>query len=43
MTIGIWLVACGNKIEHNIPVVVRSKAPVAGRPPNCLTEQANLT
>lgn len=30
-------------MEANIPVVVNNNAPFAGLPPNCLTEQANLT
>lgn len=43
ITIGVWLVLCGKRIAASIPVVVNNKAPIAGRPPNCLTEQANFT
>lgn len=40
--IGLWEAGCGNKIAANIPVVVIIRAPFAGLPPNCLTEQANF-
>lgn len=36
-------VSCGNNTVASIPVVLSNSAPLAGRPPNCLTEHANLT
>ena len=38
-----WVAGCGNIIAASIPVLVNSKAPLLGRPPNCFTEHANFT
>lgn len=40
--IGLWDVGWGRRMAANIPVVVNIKAPEAGFPPNCLTEQENF-
>lgn len=43
ITIDACDVGCGNKTAASIPVVVSNSVPLAGRPPNCLTEHANFT